>query len=74
MEKKKEKYDDWVGRKIHLWLASSRRPIICIVTEVNEEKRGIKFRAYRRRPALANLGFIQEGDQWIIQEWAVCRN
>lgn len=74
MEKKEPEYKDWVGKKINLLLASSRRPIICKIMEVSPGGRATKFKAYRRREALGKLGFIQEGDQWVIQDWQVCRN
>lgn len=39
-----------------------------------EDGRATKFRAYRRREALGKLGFILEGDQWVIQDWQITRN
>lgn len=65
---------DYIGRKINLFLASTRRPIVCKVAEIGPDGRATKFKAYRRRDALGKLGFIQEGDQWIIQDWQICRN
>lgn len=75
MKSKEAVYNDYVGKKINLWLASTRRPVVVIITEVDpKEKRATKFRAYRRSDSLGKLGFIKEGDQWIIQEWQICRN
>jgi len=74
MEKEKQAPPDWIGRRVRLWLASSRRPYIVKVMEVGPDGRATKFRATRRQESLDKKGLIKEGDQWIIQDWQVCRN
>lgn len=73
-EKEKPIHNDWVGRKITLWLASNRRPYIVRVMEVGPDGKATKFRATRRQESLGKRGFIKEGDEWVIQDWQVCRN
>jgi len=75
MEKEKPQYNDWVGRKVTLWLSSNKkRPYTVRVMEVGPDRRATKFRATRRQESLGKRGFIKEGDQWVIQDWQVCGN
>lgn len=67
-------YNDWVGRKVTLWLASNRRPYIVRVMEVGTNGKATKFKATRRQESLGKRGFIKEGDEWVIVEHQVCRN
>lgn len=73
-QKEKPKYNDWVGRRIRLWLDSGKHYYIVKVMEVGPDGRATKFRATRRQESLGKKGFVKEGDQWVILEWQVCRN
>lgn len=75
MEQKEEpSYNDWIGRRVTLWLSSSKRPYTVRVMEVGPGGRATKFKATRRQESLGKRGFVKEGDQWVIMDWQVCRN
>lgn len=73
-QKDKPSYNDWIGKKVALCLSSSKRPYIVKVMEVGPDGRATKFKATRRQESLGKRGFIKEGDQWVIQDWQICRN
>ena len=70
-----EQYDDFIGKRINMFLDSHPRPIRVEIIKINPEtRRGTKFQAVYRRDALGKIGFIQEGDQWVISDLDICRN
>lgn len=74
MEKEKHSPSDWIGRKVTLWI-TPRKSVIVIVMEVDSvDGHATKFRAYRRSEKLDKLGFILEGDKWVIGEHQICKN
>lgn len=70
-----EQYEDFIGKRINMWLDSYPRPVRVEIIRIDPEtRRGAKFRAVYRRDALGKIGFFQEGNQWVITDIPICRN
>lgn len=68
----KESYNDKVGDILWLWFPNFEDiRIECVVTEVDpDEHRACRFKAVHPDPAWGAIGFIQEGEDWVIVEWS----
>lgn len=70
-----EQNEDFIGKRISMFLAAFRRPIRVEIIRIDPQiRRGTKFRAIYRRNSLGKIGFIQEGDQLVISDLQICRN
>lgn len=67
--------EDFIGKRVSMWMGSDPRPVRVEVIRIDHEtRRAIKFRAVYRRDGLGKIGFMQEGDQWVIGDIHICRN
>jgi len=67
--------EDYIGKRVNMFLESSPRAVRVEIIKIDPEtRRGTKFRAVYRRNSLGKIGFIQEGDQWVINDIHICRN
>lgn len=64
-----------VGEKINLAIGKPKKMVAVEVLKLNP-KTGMpsKMKAIRRSERLGKLGFIREGEEWIKEEYSICRN
>jgi len=66
---------DYIGKRVNIWTADDSTYVEAEIIEINPETgMGSKFRAINGSEDLGKLGYIKEGEDWVIGEYFFCMN